>query len=82
MYILNAEEYRPEELFIEKAKMYWARGQHEHAFTTLRRGLEEAYPLIDQLKQEQRYNILSVIVHYWSDQEIRLVFLKPNYRRD
>ncbi|XP_049868950.1 serine/threonine-protein kinase ATR [Pectinophora gossypiella] len=54
MYILNAEEYQPEELFIEKAKMYWARGQHEHAFTTLKRGLEENYPQIDQLTQEQR----------------------------
>lgn len=54
MYILNAEEYQPEELFIEKAKMYWARGQHEHAFTTLRRGLEDAYPQIDELRQEQR----------------------------
>ncbi|XP_063533871.1 serine/threonine-protein kinase ATR [Cydia strobilella] len=54
MYILNAEEYRPEELFIEKSKMYWARGQHEHAFTTLRRGLEDAYPQLDKLTSEQR----------------------------
>ncbi|CAH2238336.1 jg17493 [Pararge aegeria aegeria] len=54
MYILNAEEYKPEELFIEKAKIYWARGQQEQSFTTLRRGLEEAYPQIDKLTQEQR----------------------------
>lgn len=54
MYILNAEEYRPEELFIEKSKMYWARGQHEQAFTTLRRGLEDAYPQLDKLTNEQR----------------------------
>lgn len=54
MYILNAEEYRPEELFIEKAKMYWARGQQDHAFTTLRRGLEDAYPNLEQLTKEQR----------------------------
>ncbi|XP_013168974.1 PREDICTED: serine/threonine-protein kinase ATR-like [Papilio xuthus] len=54
MYILNAEEYHPEELFIEKSKMYWARGQQEHAFTTLRRGLDETYPQIDRLTQEQR----------------------------
>ncbi|XP_031765193.2 serine/threonine-protein kinase ATR isoform X2 [Galleria mellonella] len=54
MYILNAEEYQPEELFIEKAKMYWARGQHDHAFTTLRRGLDDAYPNIEQLNNEQR----------------------------
>ncbi|CAG5050354.1 unnamed protein product [Parnassius apollo] len=54
MYILNAEEYTPEELFIEKARMYWARGQQEHAFTTLRRGLDEAYPQIEKLTQEQR----------------------------
>ncbi|KAJ2945898.1 hypothetical protein O0L34_g4806 [Tuta absoluta] len=54
MYILNAEEYQPEKLFIEKAKMYWARAQHEHAFTTLRRGLEENYPPLHQLTHEQR----------------------------
>ena len=54
MYILNAEEYQPEQLFIEKAEMYWARGQHEHAFTTLRRGLEETYPQIDQLNPQQK----------------------------
>ncbi|XP_072931916.1 serine/threonine-protein kinase ATR isoform X2 [Epargyreus clarus] len=53
-YILNAEEYKPEALFIEKAKMYWARGQNEHAFTTLRRGLDEAYPQIEALNQDQR----------------------------
>ncbi|XP_013143582.1 PREDICTED: serine/threonine-protein kinase ATR-like isoform X2 [Papilio polytes] len=54
MYILNAEEYHPEELFIEKSKMYWSRGQQEHAFTTLRRGLDETYPQIEILTQEQR----------------------------
>ncbi|XP_028157289.1 serine/threonine-protein kinase ATR-like [Ostrinia furnacalis] len=54
MYVLNAEEYRPEELFIEKAKMYWARGQQDHAFTTLRRGLEDAYPNLEQLTKEQK----------------------------
>ncbi|XP_045771949.1 serine/threonine-protein kinase ATR-like isoform X2 [Maniola jurtina] len=54
MYILNAEEYKPEELFIEKAKIYWARGQQEQSFTTLRRGLDEAYPQIENLTQEQR----------------------------
>lgn len=55
MYILNAEEYRPEQLLIEKAKMYWARGQREQAFTTLRRGLDDAYPHTDALTQQQRY---------------------------
>ncbi|XP_075973655.1 serine/threonine-protein kinase ATR-like [Anticarsia gemmatalis] len=54
MYILNAEEYQPEELFIEKSKMYWARGQHEQAFTTLRRGLDDTYPMLEQLNNEQR----------------------------
>ncbi|CAK1547250.1 unnamed protein product [Leptosia nina] len=54
MYILNAEEYQPEQLFIEKAKMYWARGQQEHAFTTLRRGLDDAYPQLEILNQEQK----------------------------
>lgn len=54
MYILNAEEYHSEELFIEKAKMYWMRGQHEQAFTTLRRKLDDAYPKVDELSNEQR----------------------------
>ncbi|CAH3911753.1 unnamed protein product [Pieris brassicae] len=54
MYILNAEEYQPEQLFIEKSKMYWARGQQEQAFTTLRRGLDDAYPQLENLSQEQR----------------------------
>ncbi|XP_012551263.2 serine/threonine-protein kinase ATR [Bombyx mori] len=54
MYILNAEEYHPEELFIEKSKMYWARGQNEQAFITLRRGLEDSYPAIETLSKEQR----------------------------
>ncbi|CAH0701159.1 unnamed protein product [Spodoptera exigua] len=54
MYVLNAEEYQPEELFIEKSKMYWARGQHEHAFTTLRRGLDDTYPMLEQLNNDQR----------------------------
>ncbi|XP_026488273.2 serine/threonine-protein kinase ATR-like [Vanessa tameamea] len=54
MYILNAEEYKPEELFIEKAKIYWARGQQEHVMTTLRRGIEEAFPDLENLTQEQR----------------------------
>ncbi|CAB3224272.1 unnamed protein product [Arctia plantaginis] len=54
MYILNAEEYQPEELFIEKSKMYWARGQYEQAFTTLRRGLDDTYPMLEQLNNDQR----------------------------
>lgn len=54
MYILNAEEYEPEELFIEKSKMYWARDNYEQAFTTLRRGLDDAYPALEQLSNDQR----------------------------
>ncbi|KAL4704204.1 hypothetical protein ACJJTC_011830 [Scirpophaga incertulas] len=54
MYVLNAEVYHPMELFIEKAKMYWARGQQEHAFTTLRRGLDEAFPNVVTLTDEQK----------------------------
>lgn len=34
--------------------MYWARGQREQAFTTLRRGLEEAYPQLGKLTDTQR----------------------------
>ncbi|CAH0579320.1 unnamed protein product [Chrysodeixis includens] len=54
MYILDAEEYQPEELFIEKSKMYWARDHYEHAFTTLRRGLDYTYPALEQLNNDQR----------------------------
>ncbi|KPJ15649.1 Serine/threonine-protein kinase ATR [Papilio machaon] len=64
MYILNAEEYHPEELFIEKSKMYWARGQQEHAFTTLRRGLDETYPQIDRLTQQQSAKAKLLIAKY------------------
>ncbi|CAG9094613.1 unnamed protein product [Plutella xylostella] len=53
MYILNAEEYHPEQLYIEKSKMYWARAQRELAFTSLKRGLDEATPELDKLTQEQ-----------------------------
>ncbi|KAG7302739.1 hypothetical protein JYU34_012694 [Plutella xylostella] len=54
MYILNAEEYHPEQLYIEKSKMYWARAQRELAFTSLKRGLDEASPELDKLTQDQR----------------------------
>ncbi|XP_041978766.1 serine/threonine-protein kinase ATR [Aricia agestis] len=53
MYILNAEEYKPDQLFIEKAKMYWARGQNEPAFTSLKRGLQDAFPNQNKLTRDE-----------------------------
>lgn len=43
IYILKAEQYKPMELFIEKAKLYWAKEEQEHAFNTLKRGIEEHF---------------------------------------
>ncbi|KAJ4431843.1 hypothetical protein ANN_20449 [Periplaneta americana] len=42
-YILNAEKFRLKELFVEKAKLYWEKGEQDPAFLTLRRGLEEYF---------------------------------------
>lgn len=44
IYILQAERYKPKELFIEKAKLYWAKEEQELAFGTLKRGIEEHFP--------------------------------------
>lgn len=40
--LLNAEKYKPVGLFIEKAKLHWARGEQEIAFSILKRGIEAA----------------------------------------
>nr|CAD7426912.1 unnamed protein product [Timema monikensis] len=42
--ILNAQKYNLKELFMEKAKLHWEKGEQELAFTTLRRGLQEQFP--------------------------------------
>jgi serine/threonine-protein kinase ATR len=46
-YILNAEKFHLKELFVEKAKLYWEKGEQDPAFLTLRRGLEEYFPIVE-----------------------------------
>ncbi|XP_071056684.1 serine/threonine-protein kinase ATR [Onthophagus taurus] len=46
-YLLKAEEFAPERLFIEKAELYWLKKEHEHALNTLRRGIDKMMPLND-----------------------------------
>ncbi|CAH0564186.1 unnamed protein product [Brassicogethes aeneus] len=43
-YTIKAEEYAPQRLFLEKAKLHWLREEHEQALTTLKRGLELVMP--------------------------------------
>ncbi|KAJ8938742.1 hypothetical protein NQ318_016037 [Aromia moschata] len=43
-YTIKAEEFAPNMLFLEKAKLHWLREEHEQALTTLRRGLEIIIP--------------------------------------
>lgn len=51
IYILQAERYKPKELFIEKAKLYWAKEEQELAFGTLKRGIEEHFPDVATFKE-------------------------------
>lgn len=44
LYILNAESYKPKNLFIEKAKLLWKKGDQTNCFKVLERGLEELKP--------------------------------------
>jgi len=46
-YMLNAEKYQLKELFVEKAKLYWEKGEQDPAFFTLRRGLEEHFSNVE-----------------------------------
>jgi hypothetical protein len=46
-YMLNAEKFQLKELFVEKAKLYWEKGEQDPAFFTLRRGLEEHFPNVE-----------------------------------
>lgn len=41
LYILNAEPYKPLNLFIEKAKLFWKKGDQANSFKVLERGIEE-----------------------------------------
>lgn len=41
LYILNAEPFKPLNLFIEKAKMFWKKGDQANSFKVLERGIEE-----------------------------------------
>lgn len=44
--ILTAEELKPKGLFIEKAKLHWAKSENDAALTTLKRGIEQTFPNI------------------------------------
>ncbi|CAO1396698.1 unnamed protein product [Diamesa hyperborea] len=40
LYILNAEQYKPKELFLEKAKFFWEKGDQINAFKVLDLGIK------------------------------------------
>jgi serine/threonine-protein kinase ATR len=44
LYILNAEQYKPKELFLEKAKLLWNKGDQPNAFKMLENGIA---PMLD-----------------------------------
>lgn len=44
LYILNAETYQPQGLFIEKAKLLWAKGDQTNSLKVLERGVEKIKP--------------------------------------
>lgn len=41
LYIMNAEDYKTNELFLEKAKFYWKKGEQANTFKILEKGLKE-----------------------------------------
>lgn len=44
IYLLKAERYKSTELFLEKAKFYWAKDEKDLSFATLNRGIDEHFP--------------------------------------
>lgn len=44
--ILTAEELKPKGLFIEKAKLHWAKSENDSALSTLKRGIEQTFPTV------------------------------------
>ena len=72
-YILNAEPYKPKNLFIEKAKYFWKQGDQANALKILERGtveMELLGPLVDRKLHgkskllKARYNAEAVNVNY------------------
>lgn len=57
-FILNAENYEPEELFIEKAKFFWQTGDQRKSLTALERGVKHILNQCDnnpkKIPQNQR----------------------------
>lgn len=43
LFLLSAESYSPVELFIEKAKLYWSKGDQTASLSVLDRGIEELF---------------------------------------
>lgn len=51
LYIFNAEKYKPPELYIEKAKLYWEKGDQTNAFKVLDTGINDTM----QVRKKRRY---------------------------
>lgn len=41
LYIMNAEQYKPKELFVEKAKLFWKKGEQSRSFKVLELGIND-----------------------------------------
>uniref|UniRef100_A0A336KU49 Serine/threonine-protein kinase ATR n=1 Tax=Culicoides sonorensis TaxID=179676 RepID=A0A336KU49_CULSO len=46
LYIFNAEKYKPPELYIEKAKLFWEKGDQSNAFKVLDKGINDTMQAI------------------------------------
>lgn len=57
LYILNAESYKISNLFVEKAKLFWQKGDHANAFKILERGFDALLSAkTNQTLNETEYN--------------------------
>lgn len=67
LYILNCEGYKMKDLFLEKAKLMWEKGDQTNAFQTLNRGMEQ---LLQDCKETNFNNL---------PQEEKRVFAKAKF---
>ncbi|XP_026479798.1 serine/threonine-protein kinase ATR-like [Ctenocephalides felis] len=58
-YILNAEMYKPKELFVEKAKLLWQKGEQSSAIRALVRGVDEQFPDLNKFKTASSGEIIA-----------------------
>lgn len=54
LFILNAEAYSPPDLFIEKTKLHWVKGDQAACFNILTRGIEE----MERLGRKELYPLI------------------------